>query len=66
MGPIKTLLPGVRILICPFDLNAKQQFPGFFFHFSLPFLHFQDLNMIAMQNSHLVLRKETLKQHFEK
>ena len=28
--------------------------------------NFQDLNMIAVPNSHLVLQKGTLKQHFEK
>ena len=46
--------------------TAKQLFPGFFLHFSMLFFNFQDLNMIAMPNSHLVLHKETLKQYFEK
>ena len=46
-------------------LTAKHLFPDCL-HFSPLFLNFQDLNMIAMPNSHLVLHKETLKQHFEK
>ena len=44
--------------------TAKQLFPGFFTFF-YAILHFQDLNMIPMPNSHLVLHKVTLKQHFE-
>ena len=45
--------------------TAKQLFPGFFLHFSMLFLKFKNLNMIAMSNSHLVLRKETFIQYFE-
>ena len=44
-------------------LTAKQFFPGFLY-FSMLFKKFQDLN--KMPNSHLVLHKETWKQHFEK
>ena len=44
-------------------LIAKHLFPGFFTFF-YAILNFSDLNMIAMPNSHLVLHKATLKQHF--
>ena len=59
----------IQLTICTLThsfLTAKKQlFPGFFEIF-LCYFSFQDLNMIAMPNSHLVLHKETLKQHFEK
>ena len=45
--------------------TAKQLFPGFFFTFSMLFLDFQDIDMIAMPNSHLFPHKETSKQQFE-
>ena len=50
----------------PFLPDSKTTFSPDFLHFSMLFLNFQDLNMIAMPNSHLVLHKETLKQLFEK
>ena len=46
--------------------TAKQLFNPDFLRFSVVFLNFQDLNTIAMANSHLVLHKQTLKQYFEK
>ena len=54
---------GGRLLPHSF-LTAKHLFPRFFTFF-YAFLNLQNLNMIAMPNSHLVLHKETLKQHFE-
>ena len=47
----------------PFLPDCKTTFSRIFLHFSMIFLNFWDLNMIAMPNSHLVLNKETLKQH---
>ena len=45
--------------------TAKQLFPGFFTFFSAIF-YFENMNMISMSNSHLILHEETLKQHFDK
>ena len=39
-------------------------YPFHFFFFIIQF--FKDLNKMAMLNSHLILHKETIKQHFEK
>ena len=52
--------------INPFLPDCKTTFFPDFLHFSMLFLNFQDLNEIAMPNSHLALHKEALKQHFEK
>ena len=48
----------------PFLPDCKTTFSGSFTFFYAIF-KFQDVNMTAMPNSHLVLHKETLKQHFE-
>ena len=53
-------------VINPFLPDCKTTFFLDFFCIFLCHLKiFQDLNMIAVRNSHLVLHKETLKQHFE-